>query len=87
MWKYMLKVQSSIRHCKAIPKMSKEDEVFNKNISFMESISEAIPQLILSTIVLRSYGLSSQPRTLASQILSIFSSFLTLLVAFGLVSR
>ena len=51
----------------------------------MESISEAIPQLILSSIVLHSYGLSSEPRTLASQTFSIVSSFLSLLLAFGLV--
>ena len=63
MWKHISKVLSAIGKCKKIPEMPTEDEVYNKNISFMESISEAIPQLILSTIVLRSYGLSSQSRT------------------------
>ena len=86
MWKYIAKILSAIRRRKPLPQMSAEDEVYNKNISFMESISEAIPQLILSSIVLRSYGLSSEPRTLASQIFSISSSFLSLLLAFGLVS-
>ena len=86
MWKHIAKVLSAIGKCKKVPEMPPEEETYNKNISFMESITEAIPQLILSTIVLRSYGLSSKPRTLASQILSILSSFLSLLLAFGLVS-
>ena len=86
MWKYIGEILSAIRRRKPLPQMSAKDEIFNKNISFMESISEAIPQLILSSIVLRSYGLSSEPRTLTSQICSIGSSFLSLLLAFGLVS-
>ena len=85
MWKYIAKLLTAISQRKPLPQMSARDEVFNKNISFMESISEAIPQLILSSIVLHSYGLSSEPRTLASQTFSIVSSFLSLLLAFGLV--
>ena len=83
MWKYIAELLTAIGQRKPLPQMSARDEVFNKNISFMESISEAIPQLILSSIVLRSYGLSSEPRTLASQTFSIVSSFLSLLLAFG----
>ena len=87
MWKHIAKVVKAIRHRKTLPEMPSRDAIYNKNISFMESISEAIPQLILSSIVLRSYGLSAEPRTLASQVFSIVSSFLSLFLVFGLVSN
>ena len=70
---------------RTILEMPPDEEIFNKNISFMESITEAIPQSILSTIILRAYGLSTNSTTRASQVFSITTSSLSMLLAFGLV--
>ena len=70
-----------------VPNITGQDSTYSKNISFMESVAEALPQTILSALVLRSYGLSTDGRTRFSQIFSIICSFLSMIFAFGLVSN
>ena len=76
----------AISKCQTLPKMSEEDIDFIKKVSFMESITESILQLCLSCLILRAYGLSSQISAMVSQLLSLTSSLLGVVFAFGSVS-
>ena len=85
-FKYMLGIIEDIREGKEWREMPEEDQVFIEKIAFMESISEASLQLILSCLLLRSYGIGSDTYSLIVQILSFCSSILTMVISFGSVS-
>ena len=72
----------AFRRREEFPKQDLPDYVFNKKISFFECLTEAIPQFNLSTVVLRMYGLSRNPLTGMTQVLSLSFSLLSLTVAF-----
>ena len=69
-----------------IPEMAKTDKEFVQKVSFIEAITEATAQLILSCLVLRSYGISSDTYSMVSQIFSMVMSLVSIVFAFGTVS-
>ena len=69
-----------------LPEMSKPDKEFVQKVSFIEAITEATAQLILSCLVLRSYGISSDTYSMVSQIFSMVMSLVSIVFAFGTVS-
>ena len=70
-----------------IPEMSEEDKEFVQKVAFMEAITEATAQLILSCLVLRSYGINPDPFSMVIQIVSMVMSLLSIIFAFGNVSK
>ena len=69
-----------------MPKEPEDDAKIRKSVSFMVTISESIPQLLMSCLVLRSYGMSVAFVTKVFQILSIVTSSIGPCFAFALVS-
>ena len=69
-----------------MPEEPKQDAKIRKSVSFMVTISESIPQLLMSCLVLRSYGMSVAFVTQIFQILSIVTSSISPCFAFALVS-
>ena len=69
-----------------MPKEPEDDAKIRKSVSFMVTISESIPQLLMSCLVLRSYGMSVAFVTQVFQILSIVTSSISPCFAFALVS-
>ena len=65
-----------------MPEMPLEDEKFTKKISFLEVITESLPQMTFSNIIIRIYGVSDDMTTKFFQLFSLASSMLSLLVAF-----
>ena len=57
-----------------------------KDVAFFEAISESITQLTLSCIILRLFGLSTDPFSSGVQYFTIGTSFSSLYVAFVTVS-
>ena len=72
----------AFRRREEFPRQCLTDYVFNMNICFFECLTEAIPQFNLSTVLLRMYGLSRNPLTGMTQVLSLSLSLLSLTVAF-----
>ena len=70
-----------------MPDLSSEDDNFIKKISFLEVISESLPQLTFSNIIIRVYGVSDDMTTKFFQLFSLASSMLSLIVAFISVSE
>lgn len=62
----------------------KEEKILKKTL-FLEAITESLPQFALSNIVLRVYGLSDNLTTMILQYFSLFSSMLSLFLAFIVV--
>ena len=73
----------AIYNGKRLPIMSKEDKEFVSKVSFMEAITEATAQLILSCIVLRAFGIGTDTFSMGSQIFSLLMSLISIVFAFG----
>ena len=86
LFKHMKALVIAIRNGQRLPMMSKEDNEFVQKVAFMESITESTAQLILSCLVLRSYGISPDTYSMMVQILSMVMSLLSIVFAFGSVS-
>ena len=71
---------------KDMPDLSPEDNIFTKKISFFEVVTESLPQLTFSNIIIRIYGISDDMTTKFFQLFSLASSMLSLVVAFINVS-
>ena len=72
---------------KDMPDMPVEDDKFTKKISFFEVITESLPQMTFSNIIIRIYGVSDDMTTKFFQLFSLASSMLSLMVAFISVSQ
>ena len=79
-WKAMIKGRD-------IPDLPKEDDIFAKKISFFEVITESLPQLTFSNIIIRIYGVSDNMTTRFFQLFSLATSMFSLIVAFISVSH
>ena len=86
MFNHMKAIVIAIFRGQRLPVMSKSDKEFVEKVAFMESITEATAQLILSCLVLRSYGIPPDPFSMTVQILSMVMSLLSTVFAFGNVS-
>ena len=87
MFNHMKAIVVAIYRGHRIPEMSKEDKEFVQKVAFMEAITEATAQLILSCLVLRSYGINPDPFSMVIQIVSMMMSLLSIVFAFGNVSK
>ena len=87
MFNHMKAIISAIFRGQRMPAMSKDEKEFVEKVAFMESITEATAQLILSCLVLRSYGIPPDPFSMTVQILSMVMSLLSIVFAFGNVSK
>ena len=83
----MIMVMKDIYHGREWSEMPKDEMIFMKKVAFVESISESTLQLIVSCLVLRSYGMSTDPFSLTVQITSFVMSFVSIVTCFGSVSR
>ena len=86
LFKHMKAVAIALYNGQRLPVMSKEDNEFVQKVAFMESITESTAQLILSCLVLRSYGISPDTYSMVVQILTMVMSLLSIVFAFGNVS-
>ena len=83
---YMKTVIKDIYYGRKWSEMPKDDLIFMKKIAFIESISEATLQLILSCLILRSYGISNDGFSMFTQIFSFTTSLLSMVFSFKSVS-
>ena len=70
-----------------IPEEPEDDSKLRKNVSFMVTITESIPQLLMSCLVLRSFGISVDFFTRMCQLFSFSTSSISPCFAFGGVSK
>lgn len=68
---------------KPLPVMSRENKEFVDKVSFMEAITEATAQLILSCLVLRSFGIGTDSFSMCTQTFSMLMSLISIVFAFG----
>ena len=87
LWKYIVSCWNGLMNGREMPDLSSEDDNFIKKISFLEVISESLPQLTFSNIIIRVYGVSDDMTTKFFQLFSLASSMLSLIVAFISVSE
>ena len=85
--KYMLVILRDIYHGREWSEMSRDEMIFVDKVAFIESISESTLQLIISCLVLRSYGIGTDTLSLFSQIFSFSTSLISIVVSFGSVIR
>ena len=78
-WKALKKGQEMLQE-------PEEDAKLRKNICFMVTITESIPQLLMSCLVLRSFGMSVDFFTKMFQLFSLMTSSVSPCFAFGDVS-
>ena len=67
---------------KDMPDLPPEEDKFNKKVSFFEATTESISQFTLSSIIFRVFGVSDSSTTKFFQLFSIFTSSLSLTIAF-----
>ena len=72
---------------KEMPNLPKEEEKFNKKVSFFEATTESISQFTLSSVIFRIFGISDSPTTKFFKYFSIETSSLSLTLAFITVSN
>ena len=84
--RYMLVILRDIYHGHEWSEMSRDEMFFVTKVAFIESISESTLQLIISCLVLRSYGIGTDALSLFSQIFSFSTSLISIVVSFGSVS-
>ena len=84
--KYMRVILKDIYHGREWSEMSRDEMLFVTKVAFIESISESTLQLIISCLVLRSYGIGTDTFSLSSQIFSFSTSLISIVVSFGSVS-
>ena len=87
LWKHILKCKEALINGQDLPEVNPEDDKFSKKVSFFEVITESLPQLTLSNIIIRIYGVSDNSTTKFFQLFSLASSMLSLMVSFITVSR
>ena len=87
LWKHILKCKKAITNGQDLPNVDPEHDKFAKKVSFFEVITESLPQLTLSNIIIRIYGVSDDSTTKFFQLFSLASSMLSLMVSFITVSR
>ena len=83
---YMIVILKDIYHGREWSEMSRDEMLFVTKVAFIESISESTLQLIISCLVLRSYGIGNDALSLFSQIFSFSTSLISIVVSFGSVS-
>ena len=66
--------------------LPEDDDKFTKKVSFFEVVTESLPQLTFSNVIIRIYGVSDDPTTKFFQLFSLASSMFSLIVAFIAVS-
>ena len=86
LWKHLLKCKKAITNGQDLPSIDPEHDKFSKKVSFFEVITESLPQLTLSNIIIRIYGVSDDSTTKFFQLFSLASSMLSLMVSFITVS-
>ena len=86
-WKHIVDCWKSIICGHDLPDLPPEDAKFAKKISFFEVVTESLPQLTFSNIIIRIYGVSDDMTTKFFQLFSLASSMLSLMVAFVSVSQ
>ena len=77
---------SAIFKGKKLPDESDDEKIYAHHVTFMEAITESILQLCLSCLVLREYGLSNVTTERFGQVSGLFSSLLSICLAFAKVS-
>ena len=87
LWKHIVRCWSALMKGQDMPNLPPGDEKLTKKISFFEVISESLPQLTFSNIIIRIYGVSDDLTTKFFQLFSLASSMLSLMVAFISVSN
>lgn len=85
-------VRSYIKQCwtavtmkEEMPPEDADAEEFGKKVSFMEAITESIPQLLNSCLTIRSFGISVHFVTKFFQLFSFITSLISTCIAFGMV--
>ena len=81
-WNHIVRCMNAIKSGKEMPKLSLEEDKFNRKISFFEAITESLWQFTISDILIRLYGVSDDMTTKFFQLFSLASSMLSLIVAF-----
>ena len=71
---------------KELPEQSAEEEKFSHNISFLEALTESLPQLCLQMVVIREFGISTDIWEKFTQILNLATSLTSFCVLFSKVS-
>ena len=71
---------------KELPEQSAEEEKFSHNISFLEALTESLPQLCLQMVVIREFGISTNNWEKFTQILNLATSLTSFCVLFSKVS-
>ena len=72
---------------KDLPDLPKEDDKFIKRVTFFEVVTESLPQLTFSNMIIRLYGVSDNPVTKFFQLFSLASSMFSLVISFITVSK
>ena len=85
--RHIVRCWSALMKGQDMPNLPSGDEKLTKKISFFEVISESLPQLTFSNIIIRIYGVSDDLTTKFFQLFSLASSMLSLMVAFISVSN
>ena len=78
---------SAIFKGKELPEESDNDKIYAHHVTFMEAITESIMQLCLSCLVLREYGLSNVATERFGQVSGLFTSLLSICLAFAKVRQ
>ena len=72
-------------HGEDLPPLPKEDDNFNRNVSFFEATTESIAQFTIGDIIIRTYGISDDLTTRFFQLFSLASSMFSLTISFIMV--
>ena len=70
-----------------LPEQSNEEKIFSHNISFIEAMTESLPQLCLQMVVIREFGISTNIREKFTQVLNLVTSLTSFCLLFSKVSR
>lgn len=82
---YIRQCWNAVATGKEMPPEEADAEEFGKKVSFMEAITESIPQLLNSCLTIRSYGISVHFVTKFFQLFSFATSLISTCIAFGMV--
>ena len=68
-----------------LPEQNEKDKLYGHCIIFLETMTESLMQLCLSTLVLREFGLSPNHSQASNQISGLFSSLISIILVFAKV--
>jgi hypothetical protein len=68
-----------------LPEEPAEEKIHTHSVMFIEAISESLPQLSLSCLLIREFGLSSNSYEKFNQISGLCSSLMSLILLFAKV--